>query len=67
MGVRAKPHSGSEGFDGAAVDSLVFEQLLVARPALRGAVRVIHRSPELGVSPVVASTLRMPEALDLIW
>ncbi len=50
--------------DGAAVDSLVFDQLLQARPALRGVVRVIHRSPELGVSPVVASTRLSKERRD---
>jgi phosphonate transport system substrate-binding protein len=53
-------------FDGAAVDSLVFDQLVQVRPALRTAVRVIHRSPELGVSPVVASTRLPKERRDAI-
>lgn len=53
-------------FDGAAVDSLVFDQLLRARPALRTAVRVIHRSPELGGSPVVASTRLSRERREAI-
>jgi phosphonate transport system substrate-binding protein len=47
--------------DGASVDSLVFDQLLKARPWLSGAVRVVDRSPPFGAAPVVAST-RLSEA-----
>lgn len=46
-------------FDGAAVDSLVFDQLAKAKPEIGAAVHIIHRSPEFGVSPVVIST-RIP-------
>lgn len=47
--------------DGAAVDSLVYEALVRANPALGQATRVIHRSPGYGVSPVVVSTRLPPE------
>lgn len=42
--------------DGAGVDSLVFDQLVAAKPRLSQAVRIIHRSPPFGAAPVVAST-----------
>jgi phosphonate ABC transporter substrate-binding protein len=45
---------------------LVFDRLVQASPALRNGVRVIHRSPEFGVSPVVASTLVAPERREAI-
>jgi phosphonate transport system substrate-binding protein len=45
--------------DGASVDSLVFDQLAAARPALAAAIRIIERSPPFGAAPVVAST-RLP-------
>jgi phosphonate transport system substrate-binding protein len=45
--------------DGAAVDSLVYEQLVQANPALGQRTRVVHRSPPYGVAPVVVST-RLP-------
>jgi phosphonate transport system substrate-binding protein len=47
--------------DGAAVDSLVFDPIVAARPEIARAVRVIHRSPAFGAAPVVAST-RLPPA-----
>jgi phosphonate transport system substrate-binding protein len=47
--------------DGAAVDSLVYEELARASPQIRAGTRVIHRSPEYGVAPVVASTRLPPE------
>jgi len=53
-------------FDGAAVDSLVFDQLAEASPEVRTAVRVIYRSPEFGVSPVVASTRLARERRDAL-
>lgn len=42
--------------DGAAVDSLVFDQLAAAKPALAAATRIVARSPWFGAAPVVAST-----------
>jgi phosphonate transport system substrate-binding protein len=42
--------------DGAAVDSLVYEELVRSSPEVQSATRVIHRSPEYGVAPVVVST-----------
>lgn len=47
--------------DGAAVDSLVYDELARASPQLRESTRVIHRSPEYGVAPVVVSTRLSPE------
>lgn len=45
--------------DGAAVDSLVYDQMVARDPALAERVRVIHRSPAFGIAPIVAST-RLP-------
>ena len=39
--------------DGAAVDSLVLEQLFDSRPGLRAKVRIIHTSVPYGMPPVV--------------
>ncbi len=39
--------------DAAAVDSLVYEQMLEADPALANHVKVIHRSPPFGMPPFV--------------
>lgn len=39
--------------DGAAVDSLVYEQMLNERPGLERAVRVVVRSPPFGMPPLV--------------
>lgn len=47
--------------DGAAVDSLIYDELLRSSPEVRSATRVIHRSPEYGVAPVVVSTRLPPE------
>ncbi|MDP1830063.1 MAG: PhnD/SsuA/transferrin family substrate-binding protein [Archangium sp.] len=41
--------------DGASVHSIVFQHLLEKDPALLDKVRVIQRSPEFGMTPVVAS------------
>lgn len=41
--------------DGAAVHSIVFQHLLEKDPGLLTKVRVIQRSPEFGMTPVVAS------------
>jgi phosphonate transport system substrate-binding protein len=45
--------------DGAAVDSLIYEELVRSSPEVRTATRVIDRSPHYGVAPVVVST-RLP-------
>ena len=47
--------------DGAAVDSLVFEFALVRDPALAEKVRIIHRSPDFGIPPVVFSPFTRPQ------
>jgi phosphonate transport system substrate-binding protein len=47
--------------DGAAVDSLVYEDLVRRDPALSETTRVIHRSPPFGTTPVVASVRLPPE------
>lgn len=47
--------------DGAAVDSLVYEYALARDPALAARVRVIHRSPDFGIPPVVVSPLTRPQ------
>lgn len=39
--------------DGAVVDSLVYDDVVRRNPAVGDALRVIHRSPPLGASPVV--------------
>ncbi len=41
--------------DGAAVDSLVWEQLAASRPSLTRALKVIHRSSPFGIPPLVMS------------
>lgn len=45
--------------DGAAVDSLVYDDVVRHNPAIGDALRVIHRSPPLGAQPVV-----VPASLD---
>ena len=47
--------------DGAAVDSLVFEFALVRDPTLAEKVRIIHRSPDFGIPPVVFSPFTRPQ------
>ena len=47
--------------DGAAVDSLVFEFALVRDPTLAEKVRLIHRSPDFGIPPVVFSPFTRPQ------
>jgi phosphonate transport system substrate-binding protein len=47
--------------DGAAVDSLIYDELVRSSPEVRTATRVIHRSPPYGVAPVVVSTRLPPE------
>jgi phosphonate transport system substrate-binding protein len=48
--------------DGAAVHSIVFQHLLEKDPMLLEKVRIIQRSPEFGMTPVVASRRLAPEA-----
>lgn len=48
--------------DGAAVHSIVFQHLLEKDPLLLEKVRIIQRSPEFGMTPVVASQRLSPEA-----
>jgi phosphonate transport system substrate-binding protein len=45
--------------DGACVDSLVFDRLVLAKPSIRESVRIIEQSPAFGLAPVVASK-RLP-------
>jgi phosphonate transport system substrate-binding protein len=47
--------------DGAAVDSLIYDDLVRRDPAISSAVRIIHRSPPFGIMPVVASTRVSPQ------
>lgn len=42
--------------DGACVDSLIFDEMVKARPELAKAIRRIDTSPAFGAPPVVAST-----------
>ncbi len=45
-----------EGYvDGAAVDSLVLDQLMAQRPELASQLKVIQRSPPFGMPPIVVS------------
>lgn len=39
--------------DGAAVDSIVYEQMIAQDPELRTRVKVIHRSPPFGMPPLI--------------
>ena len=47
--------------DGADVDSLVYEYTLASDPSLAEKVRIIHRSPDFGIPPVVVSPLIRPQ------
>jgi phosphonate transport system substrate-binding protein len=47
--------------DGAAVDSLIYDDVVRSSPEIRSATRVLHRSPPYGIAPVVASTRLTPE------
>ena len=47
--------------DGAAVDSLVYEFAIARDPSLADKVRVIHRSPDFGIPPVVVSPFTRPQ------
>lgn len=47
--------------DGAAVDSLVYEYAIARDPSLAERVKVIHRSPDFGIPPVVVSPFTRPQ------
>ncbi len=47
--------------DGAAVDSMVYEYTLTSDPSLAEKVKVIQRSPDFGIPPVVVSPLIRPQ------
>jgi phosphonate transport system substrate-binding protein len=47
--------------DGAAVDSLVYEFAIARDPSLAEKTRVIHRSPDFGIPPVVISPFTRPQ------
>jgi len=47
--------------DGAAVDSLVYEFAVARDPDLAKKTKVIHRSPDFGIPPVVISPLARPQ------
>ncbi|GAB4504408.1 MAG: phosphate/phosphite/phosphonate ABC transporter substrate-binding protein [Anaerolineales bacterium] len=47
--------------DGASVDSLVYDYALARNPSLAQKVKVIHRSPEFGIPPVVISPRLRPQ------
>lgn len=50
--------------DGAGVDSLVLDYAFKRNPTLQQKVRVIHRSPEFGIPPLVAPPDLSPQELD---
>jgi phosphonate transport system substrate-binding protein len=47
--------------DGAAVDSLVYEYAAARDPSLAEKVKIIHRSPDFGIPPVVVSPFTRPQ------
>ena len=47
--------------DGAAVDSLVYDYAMARNPSLAEKVKVIHRSPDFGIPPVVVSPFIRPQ------
>lgn len=50
--------------DGAAVDSLVYDYAIARDPALAEKVKVIHRSPDFGIPPVVVSPFTRPQVKE---
>jgi phosphonate transport system substrate-binding protein len=50
--------------DGAAVDSLVYEYTIARDPSLAEKVKVIHRSPDFGIPPVVVSPFTRPQVKE---
>lgn len=47
--------------DGAAVDNLIFEYLLAREPELAQKVRIIHKSTDFGIPPVVVNPNVRPQ------
>jgi phosphonate transport system substrate-binding protein len=47
--------------DGAAVDSLVYDYALTRDPSLSKQIRIIQRSPSLGIPPVVVNPALRPQ------
>lgn len=47
--------------DGAAVDSLVYEFAIARDPSLKDKLRLIHRSTDFGIPPVVVSPFTRPQ------
>ena len=47
--------------DGAAVDSLVYDYAIARDPSLTEKVKIIHRSPDFGIPPVVISPFTRPQ------
>lgn len=50
--------------DGAAVDSLVYDYAVARNPSLTEKVKVIHRSPDFGIPPVVVSPFTRPQVKE---
>jgi phosphonate transport system substrate-binding protein len=50
--------------DGAAVDSLVYDFAIARDPSLAEKVRVIHRSLDFGIPPVVVSPFTRPQVKE---
>jgi phosphonate transport system substrate-binding protein len=50
--------------DGAAVDSLVYDYTVARDPSLTEKVKVIHRSPDFGIPPVVISPFTRPQVKE---
>lgn len=47
--------------DGAAVDSLVYAFAMARDPSLASSLRIIHRSPDFGIPPVVVNPEMRPQ------
>lgn len=52
--------------NGAAVDSLVYEYLLVREPELGQRIKIIHQSPAFGIPPVVIGPEVRPQMADAL-
>lgn len=52
--------------DGAAVDSIIYESLVQKDPEIGKRTKVIHRSPEFGIPPVVVPKHIKPETAALL-
>lgn len=52
--------------DAAAVDSLVYEQMVASDPTLERQLKVIHRSPPFGMPPLVVPSDLPPELFEAL-